>query len=151
MALGRRYSIDGQRAVASPTKTLLGLTGGTTVRPFVYDMLFGSSAAPADNAILWYVQRYTAAGTSTAVTPTAIDPADPAASSTSGQNHTVEPTYTAGAILFHLALNQRASHRWIADPNGPLTIPASANNGLGLYPVHASFTGNVDAVIHFAE
>lgn len=151
MALGRRYSIDGQRAVASPTKTLLGLTGGTAIRPFVYDMLLGSSASPADNAILWYIQRSTAAGTSTSVTPSALDPGDPSATSTAGQNHTAEPTYTAGAILFHLALNQRASHRWIADPNGPMTIPATANNGLGLYPVNSSFTGNVDATVHFAE
>ena len=147
----RCYSIDGQRAVSSPTKSLLGLTGATTIRPNVYDLYLGSSATPADNAILWYIQRYTAAGTSTAVTPSALDPADPAATSTAGQNHTVEPTYTAGAILFHLALNQRASVRAALDPMAPMVVPATANNGLGLYPVHASFTGNVDSTIYFAE
>ena len=114
-------------------------------------MLLGSSATPADNAIQWFLQRYTAAGTSTAVTPTALDPGDPAATSTAGQNHSVEPTYTASLILFHLALNQRATHRWIADPNGPIVIPATANNGVGLYPVNAAFTGNVDAAIMFEE
>jgi hypothetical protein len=149
--MGRRYSIDGLRAVNAAGKTILGLTGGTTIRPRIYDMLLGSSATPADNAIQWFLQRSTAAGTSTAVTPTALDPGDPAATATAGQNHSAEPTYTAGAILFHLALNQRATHRWIADPNGPLVIPAVANNGIGLYPVNASFTGNVDATIYFEE
>lgn len=148
---GRRYSIDGQRAVNSPTKTLLGLTSTTAIRPGIYDLYIGSSATPADNAILWYIQRSTAAGTSTAVTPTALDPGDPAATATAGQNHTVEPTYTAGAILFHLALNQRATHRAILDPNGALMAPATANNGLAIYPVHSSFTGAVDGLIHYFE
>ena len=147
----RAYSVDGQRAVASPTKSLLGLTGATTVRPWIFDTYIGSSASPADNALLWYYQRFTAAGTSTAVTPTAFDPADPASTTTAGQNHTVEPTYTAGAILWHLPLNQRATHRAILDVDAPLVIPATANNGIGLYPVHSSFTGNVDATIYFAE
>lgn len=146
----RTYSIDGQRAVSN-AKTLLGLTGGTTVRPNIYDLYIGSSATPADNALLWYIQRSTAAGTSTAVTPSALDSADPAAIATAGQNHTVEPTYTAGAILFHLALNQRASVRAALDPSAPMIVPATASNGLGLYPSHASFTGNVDATVYYAE
>lgn len=152
MARRRAYSIDGQAAVASPTKSLLGLTvGGTTYRPWVYDLFIGASATPADNALLWYIQRSTAAGTLTAVTPSPVDPGDPAATTTAGQAHSVEPTYTAGKILFHLALNQRATHRAIFDPDAPLVIPATSNNGLGLYPVHGSFTGNVDATMHFAE
>jgi hypothetical protein len=151
MAMGRRYSIDGSRAVSNPTKTLLGLTSATTIRPFIYDLVLGASAAPADNAVTFFIQRYTAAGTATAVVPAALDPADPVATAGAGQNHTVEPTYTAGLILFHLALNQRASHRWIADPNGPMTLPATANNGAGLYPVNSSFTGTVDGTLHYAE
>jgi hypothetical protein len=147
---GRRYSIDGQRAV-SAAKTLLGLTGGTTIRPGIYDLFIGSSATPADNALLWYFQRSTAAGTSTAVTPSAIDSADPVAIATAGQNHSGEPTYTAGAILFHHALNQRASHRANIDPMAPLMVPATGSNGIGLYPSHASFTGNVDATIWYFE
>lgn len=148
---GRRYEIDGQAAVASPTKTLLGLTGGTAIRPGIYDLYVGSSATPADNAILWYIQRSTAAGTSTATTPTPLDSGDPAATATAGYAHSAEPTYTSGKILFHLALNQRATHRAILDPNGALLVPATGSNGLGLYPVHASFTGNVDATIFFFE
>jgi hypothetical protein len=147
----RTYEFDGQRAVANPTKTAATLTGGTTYRSYIYDGWVGSSATPADNAILWYIQRTTAAGTSTSVTPTATDPGDPAASSTAGINHTVEPTYTAGAILWHLALNQRATQRFQFDPDAPLIVPATANNGLGLYPVNSSFTGTVDFAIFFGE
>src|SRR5262245_22073639 len=128
----RAYSSDGQRAVANPTKTAIGLTvGGTTYRPWIFDGWVGSSATPADNAIEWLGQRYTAAGTSTAVTPMALDPADPAATSTTGVNHTVEPTYTAGAILWHIGINQRATQRFQLDPDAPLVIPATANNGIG--------------------
>lgn len=147
----RAYMFDGQRAVASPTKTAFTLTGGTTYRPWIFDGWVGSSATPADNAIEWLFQRTTAAGTSTAVTPTALDPADPAASSTVGINHTVEPTYTAGAILWHLALNQRATQRFQFDPDAPLVIPATANNGLGGQPINSSFTGTIDFGVYFAE
>lgn len=151
MARRRAYSCDGTRAVASPTKTGMSLTGGTTYRPWIYDGWVGSSQAPADNALQWFIQRFTAAGTSTPNTPSPVDPADPPASSAGGVNHTVEPTYTAGLILWHSALNQRATQRLQLDPDAPLMIPATANNGLGLYPVHASFTGTVDFCLHFAE
>lgn len=149
---GRKYSITGQRAcAASAPETILGVTSTTAIRPQIYEMLLGSSATPADNALLWYVQRNTAAGTSTAVTPTAMDSGDPASTATAGKNHTVDPTFTANLYLFYLALNQRASHRWIADTEGALVIPATANNGAGLWLTHASFTGNCDASLYFQE
>lgn len=147
----RAYTFDGQRAVASPTKTAFGVTGGTTYRPWIYDGWVSSSATPADNAIEWLLQRFTAAGTGTAVTPTAVDPANPAASSAVAINHTVEPTYTAGAILWHCAINQRATQRFQFDPDAPLVIPATANNGIGAQPINSSFTGTVDFCCYFAE
>lgn len=147
----RRYSIDGEQNIASPTVSLLGLTGGTTIRPEVYDGWIGSEATPADNTVVWYIQRSTAAGTSTAVTPQALDSGDPAANATSGENHTVEPTYTANAILFRLGLNQRASHKLNLDPASPIRLPATASNGVGLYPVHASATGLMSATVWFIE
>jgi hypothetical protein len=148
---GRAYFIYGQAAVSSPTKSLLSLTGGTTIRPSIYDFYLGSSATPADNALLWKMQRTTAAGTSTAFTPVALEPADPAAIATAGYAHSAEPTYTANSYLFWLALNQRATHRAILDPSRPLGIPATANNGIGLFVVHSSFTGNADATAYYYE
>lgn len=147
----RKYAASGTRAVASPTKTVLGVTATVAVRPEIYDLIFGSTATPADNALEVILQRYTAAGTATAITPAAIDSGDPASTATAGQNHTVEPTYTAAAILLDVAVNQRSTQRWVAAPGGEIKLPATAANGVGLQPVHASFTGNFVSTIHFCE
>ena len=149
--MGRRYSIDGAQAVASATDTCLGLTSTTAIRPAVYDIIFGSNATPADNALNWLVQRYTAAGTATAVTPQPLDSGDPAATAAAGENHTAEPTYTANAILLNISANQRSTQRWVASPGGELILPASAANGVGVQPVHASFTGEVQCTLHYEE
>jgi hypothetical protein len=149
--VAKRYSIAGTRAVTSPTKTLLGLTATSGVRPRIADIMWGSAATPADNAIEWLLQRYTAAGTSTSVTPTALDPADPTATATAGQNHTVEPTYTSGAVLLDVPMNQRSTQRWVASPGYEFVCPATAANGAGWQPVHASFTGNTTSTILFEE
>lgn len=149
--MGRRYSIDGAQAVASPTDTVLGITTTTAIRPALYDIIFGSNATPADNALQWLLQRSTAAGTSTAVTPQALDSGDPAATATAGENHTAEPTYTSNAILLNISANQRSTQRWVASPGGEIILPATANNGAGMQPVHASFTGEVQVTIHYEE
>lgn len=149
--MSRRYSIDGVQAVASATDSVLGLTSATTIRPEIYDLVFGSSATPADNALNWLLQRYTAAGTATAVTPQALDPGDPAALATAGENHSAEPTYTSNEILLNISANQRSTQRWVAAPGGELKLPATANNGVGVQPVHSSFTGSVESMIHYSE
>lgn len=149
--MSRRYSIAGTRAVASPTKSLLGLTSAATIRPRLYDIIMGSTATPADNALEFLLQRYTAVGTGTGVTPTALDPADPAALASGTAAHSVEPTYTAGAVLLDIAQNQRSTQRWVAAPGSELVLPATANNGVGLQPINASFTGNVLATFLFEE
>lgn len=146
----RRYSASGSRSVASPTATLMTLTGGTTNRPEIFKGWIGAEATPADNTIAWYLQRTTAAGTSTAFTPIALDSADPASIGATGVNHSSEPTYTANAILFRLGLNQRSTHTLYLE-DAPLRIPATANNGIGLYPVHASFTSTVSGTILFVD
>lgn len=137
--------------MASPTVTAAVFTASTSVRGEIYELLLGSSATPADNAITWKVQRFTGAGSTSAYTPNPLDPADPVSLCSAGVTATIEPTYTSGKLLFHIALNQRATHRWIADPRGPLKIPATGSNGAGIYPVHASFTGNTDGTFYFSE
>jgi hypothetical protein len=126
-------AVDFQRT-ASTTATLGTMTADAT-RPRrlkVYDAMFGSEATPADAAILWTFRRCTAAGTSTGVTPTMIDPGDVATEYDAGENHTIEPTYTAGAILLNVPLNQRATFRWVAAPGGELVMPSTASNGFGI-------------------
>ena len=115
------YAADFQRT--SSTTLSVGTIGAGTRRGKIYDVMFGSEATPADAAILWTVRRYTAAGTATAVTPQALDAADAAFSGVAGENHTIEPTYTAGAIVLNVPLNQRATYRWVAAPGGELIYP----------------------------
>jgi hypothetical protein len=148
---GRRYSVDGEQNVASPADTLLGITGTTAVEPHVYFMSLGCEDTPADASIVWYIQRTTAAGTATAVTPQNLGPSTTASTSSAGENHTAEPTLTANAILWRMALNQRASHTIVFDPDGALVIPATANNGLALLPNHASSTVLCSGTFHFLE
>jgi hypothetical protein len=148
----RCYEIDASYAVANATKTALTLISATTVRPEIYDLEMGFSSAPADAAFQVFAQRFTAAGTAgSSNTPSPLDPSDPACQATSGQGLSAEPTYTSGKILAHFALNQRATHRWIADQRGPLKMPATANNGIGLYAVNASATPNFDVCCWFCE
>ena len=130
--MARKYSINAQDTNTAGT-TMLGLTSATTVRPMIYQVIIGSPATPSDTSAEYYLQRYTAAGTSTAFTPVAIDPADPAALSSSGYNHSVEPTYTSNAILLRIAKYQRGPFTWNAwDNESRLKLPATANNGVGV-------------------
>lgn len=149
--MARNYAMSGSQTVTSPTDTMLTLTGATTIRPAVYDLVVGSPAVPADNALEFILQRTSADGTGTGVTPEPLDPADPAALSTAKTNHTVEPTYTSGKVLLDLVMNQRATQRWVATPGKEIRIPATAAAGVGLQPVHASFTGDVTGTIWFED
>jgi len=98
----------------------------------LYDWLFGSEATPADNVFLWQIQRCTTAGTATGVTPQPLDPADAATELDAAENHTVDPTLTAAAMLATIPLNQRASYRWVAAPGGEIVTPATASNGVAI-------------------
>ncbi len=148
----RTYAASGQQAACSSSlKTALGLTGGTTTRPAIHQLLIGASGTPADNALQWIVQRYTAAGTGTAVTPKPLDSGDPACIATAQQNHTVEPTYTSAEFLFKLALHQKASHIWQALPGCEWKLPATASNGIGIGALSPGYTGAIDASIIFVD
>jgi hypothetical protein len=148
-----KFAVDMQRT-ASTTASLGSMTADAT-RPRrlrVYDVMFGSEATPADAAILWTFQRCSAAGTSTGVTPTNLDSASSTTEYDAGENHTIEPTYTATLILLNIPLNQRATFRWVAAPGGELVMPATASNGFGIQTDTIS-TGTpvITATIHADE
>ena len=124
--------------------------GSTAHRGKIYDFVLGSEASPADNPFLYLFQRCTALGTSTSVTPTALDSADAASLFVAGQNHTVEPTYTSGAVLERIALNQRATFRWVAAPGSELVWPATASNGIGIQTPTSSAVA-ISATVLVAE
>lgn len=147
----RKYAASGTQTVTSPTDSALGIASATTIRPEIFYITFGTTATPSDAALQWIVQRFTAVGTSTSVTPTALDPGDPASLATVGSNHTAEQTYTAGAILLDVALNARGTYQWTGRQGCELKLPATANNGAGFQPVHASYTGDVLVHAHWFE
>lgn len=149
MANPRRYAIIGAGAVANP-RTISQLTSAAAIRPAIYSVQI-AFASPADNSIQWRMRRYTAAGTSTAVTPRALDTGDPAATATAGQNSSAEPTYTANSELIDEELNQRVTYHWVAYPGCELLLPATAANGIGLETLHASATPTCRVTMHFAE
>ena len=148
--MGRNYSIAGDQNAAAAT-TLIGVTGAATIRPRLYYLTIGASATPADQANNMQVLRSTAAGTSTAVTPQAIDPGDPAALASAGSNHTLEPTYTAGSIMLSFSFNSRANFQWYANPGKEIVVPATAANGLGLRFVVATGTQLHEGTFHYEE
>jgi hypothetical protein len=155
MAVGRRYAVVATiAAVSSAFKTPAVLTSAATVRPKLYHFILSTLGVAADGVLEWKVQRFTAAGTTTAVTPVALDPADPAALAAGGSNASVEPTYTAGALLFDKGLNQRVTYTWYAPQDGEIVLPATAANGVGiatLSSVAPAYTGVAAAEYHYAE
>ncbi len=146
-----RYAAELNRT-ASLSLPVGSITSDATTprRGKLYEMIVGCDASPADNTFQYQVQRCTTSGTSTGVTPTALDSADAAALSDVGENHTVAPTVTAGAILLTIPLNQRATFRWVAAPYGELVYPAVASNGFAINTPVAALVA-VTALIHFEE
>lgn len=148
-----KYAADFQRsASASASVGNLNAPASSMRRLRVFFINVGSEATPADVANLWQFQRTTAAGTATAVTPQALDPADAAAVAVAAENHTVEPTYTANAIMLNMPVNQKATLQWQPSPGGELVIPATASNGIGIRTPTAGSAGSaVTCQLHFEE
>lgn len=124
-----------QQNLATTYKTLVALTAATATlrRAWIYEVEVGTDSAPSavDSPIVYQWSRQTAAGTATAATPNALDPADTAAGTVAAVNATAEGTITAASELLTLALNQRNSQRWIArDERSALVIPATNLAGI---------------------
>ena len=148
--MGRKYSAVGTGA-AGTNKTMLCLNSATTERPAVYDILLGCGATPADLAGRWAVQRYSASGSATSVTPAPLNTSNPASNVTAGKTNTVEPTYTASTEMLLFGLNQRATFRWVAAPGGEIVLPAVAASGIGIYSVSHGGTPTCEATFHWEE
>lgn len=145
-----RYSASGADTNSVNT-TIFGITGSASVQPALYDILIGPSSAPTDTYAVYNLRRYTAAGTSTAVTPLALRPPAPAATSAVGYAHSAEPTYTAGADLLVIPLYSRATYRWQTDPEYGIFPTASANNGIGVLVTAVGTTQSITVTVHFQE
>jgi hypothetical protein len=129
-ANGRKYGFSGSLTTAA-SKTALTFAATAAVRPYLMDLIIASNATPADNSAEYWVVRQTAIGLSTAVTPTAFDSGDPAATTVCAKTYTGEPTYGTVPVL-DISHNQRATFRWVAAPGEEIICPATAANGLGV-------------------
>jgi hypothetical protein len=136
-------------------KTLVSLTaatGATTLRRgFIYDILFGADGTPADNAMVYKADRQTDVGTGTAAAGAPLDSGDAAGLLTETVNNTIEPTVTAATQLVEVAVNQRASYRWVAAPGGELVVPATNTAGIGFRAKSPAYTSTCVATIHYIE
>ncbi len=93
----------------------------------------------------------TTAGTASAtVTPQKVNPADRAATLVVNGNYTAEATTFTSALT--IALNQRASQRWVAfGPDQALIMPATASFGLGIRALSPTYAANALADLIYEE
>jgi hypothetical protein len=146
----KRYGVAGISNLQAAPATIIGITGASTVRPVLYDLIIGNATAVAAQALVVGVFLYTAAGTSTAVTPALLMANDVVAQCTAGQTHTVEPTYTGAAIL-SIPLNAQASFRFVCAPYGEIVGAATTANGIGVKVTSSTATLQENATANFWE
>lgn len=128
------YAAQGTQTAAGKTALTIVSTVNGRSRLFDYK-LSNVGAITVDSQFEVQLKRFTAAGTTTAVTPSPTDPSDPAATLfTAGSNATVEPTYTAGVVIDDVGVNPRGIYRFTAyAPDAEIILPATAANGLGFF------------------
>lgn len=125
------YRAQGTQTAAS--KTILTIVSTATIRPrLIAFNLSQVGTVSTDANFEVTVKRFTAAGTTTAVTPSAVDSGDPASTFTAGSNASAEPTYTANTTMNDLAVNPRSTFRWVAlEQRDEVIMPSTAANGIG--------------------
>lgn len=143
------FKAVGTQTVAA--KTILTIVSAATVRPRLLAAVYSQVGAITLDSN-WQVQgkRFTAAGTTTSVTPASTDSGDPAATFTAGSNASAEPTYTANTIFTDQGINPRNTYRWVAyDPRDEIIMPATAANGVGflLVALGGATTAQVEATV----
>ncbi len=133
---GNRYSVGLTKTAIGTVEGDVGTTavgellGIATQRGWVYDLLFSHGSVAADGTIRWEVPRQTTAATATAAVENNLDLNGRAASLLAAEQVTVGPTVTVDTQILDFDLNQRASFRWVASPDGEIVIPATAAAGI---------------------
>lgn len=151
--MARSYSVfwDNIAAQNSATVPQAQIVSTAAIRPKLYEWTWGSPSTPADQAASWVFKRSTTASTGgTAVTPSPLDPGDPAATATA----MVAPSMSAptlGVVLYSYAQNLRATFRWVCAPGKELVAPATANNGLTLMNTVLTGAFNISGTLEYEE
>jgi hypothetical protein len=151
------YSISNENGtpanITTTAKSQLQASAATATltRAAVQDIVVGARDVPnaTDCPIVWDAVRTTTTGTSTTLTPQALDTTWRAAGTTAWMNFSAEGTGTT--ILLSLALNQRASQRWVAAPGSELIVPAVNLSGVTLRARSTNFALTVACSMIFLE
>lgn len=151
--MSNRFGAFGNNTLASSQDTALTIASNASIvqRNYIDEYILGDEGSPADNTVLWTIQRCTALGTNTLVTGSKTDEADHVANALVGENHTAEPTYTAAEELAEFPLNTRATFRWVAPPRGELVSEAVAASGIGFGTLHGSATTDYGVQVYWTE
>ncbi len=150
---GNAYSVTNQTP-AGADLGIIALGGTAAVQIKLYELILGSDATPADLAGEFMVNRSTTTGAGgTTITPEPLNFLTAAATGTAegGAYSTTQPVDSANSELIMIALNQRATFRWVAAPGGELIGPAVAQDGFLLRCVAHGGTPNINATIHYLE
>ena len=149
------YQAKGDQTLTTTLTTALtvGSNATTAQRNSIYEFILGIALTPSDSTISFTVQRVSALGTATAVTPGDIEGgANRAAQAAVGKNHTVEPTLVASAfILEAMPLNARATFRWVAAPGRSAIHAATVGAGYLFGALHASRTEDINVQAFWDE
>lgn len=153
--MAKNYSISGSNASQAAPATVLVVAGGTACRTRVFDIVIGSSPAPADNAALYQICRVTSIGTSGS-NPViyALDPIDVTSlvSSTLGVYTGSASGEPSGPVaLLDIPLNMRATFRYVASPGAEFINVLSATNGISLRQFTSSATFVATGTLIWAE
>lgn len=132
--MAEAFVATGNQNAISTDITALNVSqpGSAAARGFVYYFSAGvaGDTAGADQVQGIVAGRVTDLGTSDAVVPTPLDPAsDVSVLTGTGENHTVEPSYTADAELWDGSIHLRSLLQ--VHLRNPWVIPSVASNGVG--------------------
>jgi hypothetical protein len=148
----RRYSGSGNTNAGTNLTIGEMVAVGNTTRARIYDIFIGSDATPADVATKFRVIRGTVSGTAASTfTPTAPDPGDPASLMSFKVGTFTGQSKTASSQLLEIALNQRATVRWVAVPDSELVSPATTDNWIGLESIASGGTPTISVTFLWQE
>ena len=146
----RRYGVAHETA-AGTNLTIMELIASTSTRLRIYELDISSDATPADVATEYNLIRGTVSGTGTSLTTVALDPADPSSLATAKGGTFTGQTKTSNTEMLEIALNQRATWRWVAVPDGELIVPATSDNWIGIESINSGGTPNTNVTMHWQE
>lgn len=143
-----------QTNLTTTPKSIVEVASAATGRGQIYELEVGADGAPnaTDCQIVYDVVRKTVAGTGgVSSTPQALNPADSAATTSCVINTTSEGTITANSGVLAIALNQRASQRWIAAPGSELIWPNTSAAGFCCRALSPTYAAPVLITVLFDE